>query len=113
MSGWAEAVPLSSEPERHLAPVAVEVKPGNYVVFWWQSDTKEKYSVLQMRAWLGADGGDMRSVVLVSGACHNRYPSAAANAGQIWLAWQADAGGGTPGIYVTRRMKDKPYSFSP
>ena len=102
-NGWSQPVLLSSDPGRHLAPVAVEDSTGARLVFWW--DLEGGKATIRLCRLNGAWSEATPSELLVGGDCRNLYPAACADtAGRVWLAWQAEHSGAASAIFAARRL---------
>ncbi len=100
---WSKPILLSSGPGRHLAPVAVEDSAGGQLVFWW--DLNGEQATIRLCKLRGAENGATASELLIGGDCRNLYPAACADAAsQIWLAWEAEHSGMSPGVFAARRL---------
>ena len=100
---WSQPTPVSSGPGRHLAPVAVEDSTGARLVFWWH--LKGEQATIRQCKLRGTESDATPSELLIGGDCRNLYPAACADAaGQVWLAWQAEQSGLTPGVFAARRL---------
>ena len=102
--GWSQPIPLSSGPGLHLAPVAVEDNTGDRLVFWWHLNGEQ--ATIRVCKLKAGQNDATPSELLIGGDCRNLYPAACADAaGRIWLAWQAEQSGVTPGIFAARRLR--------